>query len=473
MALPQLYREIVLTRSFPNNEKITTAGPFLPALNTLASGNVGPLVKRLVLRDDCDRLMDQERIWRLSNPKGRILPDYLDRLELPAGAAVERCTNLQSYTWDLATEIKPIVYLALGQLQHLQSLRICYWGCDAKQGHFEVPPLPRLRELTVEGYVPRICQHDFSAVLLHATGLEVLNWQFNPSEKRRIREMYVVKLFDQLRNARRKLRLKSFSLHGGGDEWNGNALREAIDVQSLTELSLIKSGSLSRWDEHDHAMLEFEFTGGPWLMLIGQKLCLKSIQYDRMNQGYVHLLGSITGLERMYLLNFLTCSQDDQMLRDMFLDVIATNHGATLRHLMLPAYWPLPTSWIAKLFRACPNITQLSLATECGTLEGISILVPFLRKLWAIRVCTPWGAEGGDPARAYDFIVEQHEDKMEEELAERFDFPELRYVGLGDPVWELGRIYEKDGMRKRRMKMIPEEDVEDHVEIWKMGNGMG
>jgi hypothetical protein len=69
--------------------------------------------------------------------------------------------------------------------------------------------------------------------------------------------------------------------------------------------------------------------------------------------------------------------------------------------------------------------------------------------------------------------VEQHEDKMEEELAERFDFPELRYVGLGDPVWELGRIYEKDGRRKRRMKMIPEEDVEDNVEIWKMGHGIG
>ena len=256
MALPQLYKEIILTRSFPSNEKLTTAGPFLPALNTLASGNVGPLVKNLVLRDDYYHLVAQYRIWRLSNPKCHTLLDYLDSLKLPAGAAVERCTNLQSYTWDLATVIKPIVYRALGQLQHLQSLRICYWGYDAKQGHFEVPPLPRLRELTVENYTPRMCQHDFSAVLLHATGLEVLNWHFDSSEKQRIREMYVVKLFDQLRKARRKLRLKSFRLQNGGDNWSGNALREAIDVQSLTELSLVESGSLSRWDEHDQATLE-------------------------------------------------------------------------------------------------------------------------------------------------------------------------------------------------------------------------
>jgi hypothetical protein len=73
-------------------------------------------------------------------------------------------------------------------------------------------------------------------------------------------------------------------------------------------------------------------------MLMGQKLCLKSIQYDRLDQGYVPLLGSIIGLERMYLLDSLSCVQHDQMLRDMFLDAIVTNHSATLRHLMLPAY---------------------------------------------------------------------------------------------------------------------------------------
>jgi hypothetical protein len=119
---------------------------------------------------------------------------------------------------------------------------------------------------------------------------------------------------------------------------------------------------------------------------------------------------------------------------------------------MLPAFWRLLTSWIAKLFRTCPNITQLSLATECETLQAMSILVPLLRKLWAIRVRFP---------TPYD-----HE-KMGKDLAENFDFPELRYIGLGKLVWELGEIYDKDGMRKRRMKKIEREDVKD-VEIWKM-----
>jgi hypothetical protein len=281
--------------------------------------------------------------------------------------------------------------------------------------------------------------------------------------------VYTIKLFDQLRKARRKLRLKTFRLHNSGDRWSGNALREAVDVQQLTELSFIERGSLAQLDKHDQAMLEF--TGGPWPMLIGPKLCLKSIQYNHLDWGYAHCLGSITGLERIYMLDFSpymepsllamgnTPSTEEQKLRDMFLDAIVTNHGATLRHLMLPHFWPLSTSWIAKLFRTCPNITQLSLRTKCKPLEAMSILVPFLRKLWAIRVCFPGS-------------VEPYENMN---LAEHFDFPELRYIALENEVgfgnerlWEFGGIYEKDGMRKRTMKRIWREDVKD-VEIWKMG----
>ena len=462
MALPQLYTEITLKRDFFSNQKLTTTSSFLKALNTLASGNVGLLVKKLVLQDDSH----QYSIWEFYRPK--CVLDYPALRKLPVGAAVERCTNLQSYTWDLVTVIRPSVYRALGQLQHLQSLRICYWVRDPEQRDsevLEVPPLPRLRELMVKNYFPRIHRHDFSAVLLHATRLEVLNWHFDILEELPTRGVYTIKLFDQLRKARRKLRLKSFRLCNGGDRWSGNALREAIDVQQLTELSFIELGNLARWDKHDQAGLEF--TGGPWLMLIGPKLCLKSIQYDRLDRGFAHCLGSITGLERMYMLDFSPYTEpslratpstgsvaaERQKLRDMFLDAIVTNHGATLRHLMLPRDWPLPTSWIAKLFRTCPNITQLSLATECKTLEAMRILVPLLRKLWAIRVRFP---------------TPDHHEKMAKDLAEHFDFPELRYIGLGKLVWELGGIYEKDGMRKRTMKRIGREDVEG-VEIWKMG----
>ena len=46
-------------------------------------------------------------------------------------------------------------------------------------------------------------------------------------------------------------------------------------------------------------------------------------------------------------------------------------------------------------------------------------------------------------------------------MAEHFDFPQLRYIGLRQLVWELGRIYEKDGMRKRKIKRISGEDVKN------------
>src|SRR5271156_1969799 len=397
MALPQLYKKITLTRSLFSIKELTTPRSFLTALNTLVSGNVGSLVKNLVLQDDYS-CMSVESMTRLFKPKYDTLLDYPPLLRLPAAAAVERCTNLQSFTWDLITVIKPIVYRALGQLQHLQSLRIRYWAYDAKQGHFEIPPLPKLRELTVENYLPPVYQHDFSVVLLHATRLEVLNLHFHNGPNCQTRAVYLVKFFDQLRKARRKLGLKSFSLRNAGSEWSGDALREAIDVQQLKELNFVRSGYLPRWDEHKQAKLKL--TRGPRLMLMGQRLCLKSIQYDGLNEEYAHFLGSITGLERMYLLE--SFAEESQKLRDVFFHAIATNHGATLRHLMLPAFWNLPTSWIAKLFRTCPNITQLSLAMKCEILEGMSILVPFLRKLWAIRV-REFTMVGGD--------VEHHENK--------------------------------------------------------------
>jgi hypothetical protein len=450
MALPQLYKEITLTRSLPSIRDLTTPRSFLTALNTLVSGNVGSLVKNLVLQDDYSFMLSRD-IAKLFEPKYDTLLDYPALLRLPAAAAVGRCTNLQSFTWDLVKVIKPIVYRALGQLQHLQSLRICYWGYDAGHSHFEVPALPRLRELTVENYLPPVYQHDFSAVLLHATRLEVLNLHFHKGPSSQTCGVYLVKLFDQLRKAKKKLRLKSFSLHSAGHKWSGEALREAIDVQQLKELNLVLSGRLPRWDETDQRRLEV--TRGLRLMLIGQKLCLKSIQYDGLDEAYAHFLGSIMGLERMYLLeSFAEKGEKGEKLRDIFFHAIATNHGATLRHLMLPAYWDLPTPWIAKLFRTCPNITQLSLVTECETLEAMSILVPLLRKLWAIRIRFP---------------TPEHHEEIGKDLAEHFDFPELRYIGLGKLVWELGGIYEKDGVRKRKMKRISREDVKD-VEIWKM-----
>src|SRR5271155_2791550 len=159
MALPQLYKEITLKRDFFSNEKLATTSSFLTALNTLTSGNVGPLVKNLVLQDDYRRY-NMWHFWR----RPKCVLDHPALCKLPVGAAVERCMNLQSYTWDLVTVIKPSVYRALGQLQHLQSLRICYWVYDQDHRHFEVlevPPLPKLRELTVENYM-QVYQHDFS-----------------------------------------------------------------------------------------------------------------------------------------------------------------------------------------------------------------------------------------------------------------------------------------------------------------------
>jgi hypothetical protein len=142
----------------------------------------------------------------------------------------------------------------------------------------------------------------------------VLNLHFHNGPNCQTRAVYLVKFFDQLRKARRKPGLKSFSLRNAGSEWSGDALREAIDVQQLKERNFVRSGYLPRWDEHKQAKLKL--TRGPRLMLMGQRLCLKSIQYDGLDEEYAHFLGSITGLERMYLLE--SFAEESQKLRDVF-----------------------------------------------------------------------------------------------------------------------------------------------------------
>jgi hypothetical protein len=79
MALPQLYKETTLTRSI---WALTTPRSFLTALNTLVNGNVGSLVKNLVLQDDCGFMASRD-IKRLFEPK------YDTLLRLPVAAAVE------------------------------------------------------------------------------------------------------------------------------------------------------------------------------------------------------------------------------------------------------------------------------------------------------------------------------------------------------------------------------------------------
>ena len=239
------------------------------------------------------------------------------------------------------------------------------------------------------------------------------------------------------------------------------------------------------------------------------------MRHDRLSKHFVQHLGKMHGLERLYLINprhipmmpnghtgpspqsaptpattpsdassnnvFNNRTVPKTSIRDACIDTIISNHGSTLKHLILPDRWPMSNAMVGRLFRNCPNITQLALAPEIASFSGMRMLLPFLKQIRAVRLLIP---TTGDIAQQQKFasLVEEEDDVHEEHIGRETaeDFPNLRYMGLGWKVWELGGHFEKvfkvkneDGVdeervsRTRRCKRVDRGVVRD-VEIWKM-----
>ena len=169
-----------------------------------------------------------------------------------------------------------------------------------------------------------------------------------------------------------------------------------------------------------------------------RKLKIKSMRMDTVSKRNSEFLGNFKGLERLYFVNVFDNSPDylnsprpgigpaaaaltppasdspavngttanspatasspaSQLnialsVRDSYLANITVNHGVTLRHLLLCSKWPLSTAMLARLVHSCPNLEQLALATEFSSMDSLGMLVPFLRKLVALRLLIPAGS---------------------------------------------------------------------------------
>lgn len=159
---------------------------------------------------------------------------------------------------------------------------------------------------------------------------------------------------------------------------------------------------------------------------------LKMLRVDKTTRAQAEFIGSIRGLERLYLVSNTSsnsnqlsavvptppksaapspkdpltngdtpptstssssnkCSPNSfsstrlQALKPTFLDAIIKNHGSTLRHLLLLPQWRLTADDISRIIRSCPNLEQLALGTEFENFKHLRLLVPFLSKLKVLR----------------------------------------------------------------------------------------
>jgi hypothetical protein len=370
--------------------------------------------------------------------------------------------------------------------------------------------MPHLRSLTITDIDPLCYPDDIAMALFASPKLDTVNLHWSP----RMRDagepsVHLYSYFRHNISAKKKLKLKQIGFYNlfalTSPEIDG--IIEFSDIQSLT---MLNSFGLDDQDGHHQPSLA-AFLDSSWARPPGNLIGLKSIRHDKMSKKFTNHLSDLYGLERIYLVNArhippsnghsapsdtspITASTPSSNLssettpstrtaasnatRDLCLDIIISNHGPTLKHLILPDRWLLPDKLVGRLFRACPNITQLALALEFKDgLWGLRMLLPFLKKIRAVRLLVPNSVQ--EYAKKFECMIGTEDGEQEEHIGRELtgdEFPNLKYVGMGWEVWEIGGTYEKvvvneDGEEEvvvsRRVRRVGRETVKD-VEIWKM-----
>lgn len=463
-----------------------------------------------------------------------------------------------AYRWDLDARIQPNVYSSLVRLSNLQSLWLKFPQTRTPHPISEIPPLPNLRSFTMTNFDPLCHPDDISTMLLHGDKLENVQMHFSPRMRDQGEPSVVLsQFFRKLIMAKKLLKITRMGVYNLLTPMDATACLNAIDTTVCQHFTALNSFGFDE-DNFSAASNATYFIDRTWLVPMDQvdKPKPKFLRVDQLHKRHALELQRAAGLEYLYLVNARhkpegvngcalstpnstdasphagsavgsasasasasgSCSGSrssrstptpSTSLRDLYMDNICNVCGPTLKHLILPSRWPLPQTTVARLIRSAPNLTQLSAALMCTDLSVTRMLIPFLTKLYAIRLLSPTqdGPEGRKMQCIFEKFVDtddhRHGEKLSEELAGtssdggKSEFPCLKYVGIGPKVWKVGGMIEEvvmvpcspresstgngtiwdaqsdgSGWReeikyKRRVTRIQEEDVKD-VEIWKM-----
>jgi len=515
MALPQLYRSLTLTSydkiryRGEQPEGIGSASPFTMGLNAIITRSYAGLVRSMTLRGEWKEheLEEHARVGRV--------PDSSMLLNIAARAAIDRMTNLESFHWELNTKMLDTVFLGLTQLPKLTSLTIRFPSSRHPQPTFVIPGMPHLRCLKVTDIDPLCYPDDIATLLWKSRKLRELKMHWSP--RMRDAQEPSVSLHDYFRkliSSKQPMMVKKMSfqnLYAFHTE-DFNFSFDPTTVEDVTFLSGVEGSSLVN-----------TFVESSWPTVPPHaKLRIKSVRMDVVSKRNAEFIGNFKSLERLYFVNVTSESSDSlnsprpggaessaltppvsehqvpgvpngtstnspitsaspasqltaiSSIRDVYLSHITANHGATLRHLLLPSKWPLSTGMIARLVHSCPNLEQLALATEFTSMDSLGLLIPFLRKLKALRLLIPPssvsqnGPAGaaikaslsaqGKPfesklmmeetlanAKSFAEVVDIDDsiltDMMSYDLANQQVYGNVKVIGMGWKAWELRDFY--------------------------------
>ncbi|KAL2865143.1 uncharacterized protein BJX67DRAFT_383137 [Aspergillus lucknowensis] len=505
MALPQLYRNLILTSydkiryRGDEPEGMGSASPFTMGLNAVITRPYAALVRSLTLRGDW-REQDLEEHARV----GRV-PDSSMMLNIAVRAAVDRMPDLETFRWELNTKMLETVYLGLAQLNKLTSLTIRFPSSRHPRPTIVIPAMLHLRFLKITDIDPLCYPDDISTLLWKARKLKELKMHWSP----RMRSMQEpsVMLHDYFRkciSSKQPLKIKKFGMANMYAR-HSEDFHLAFDLTTVEEVTMLNEVRL------DAGSLN-TFVDSTWPAIHKQTPRLKSMRLNVYNLRQSEFFASFVGLERLYLVgttnasdiinsprealppttltppasdhtastssDLITPTSADSpsnapslqaRIRDTTLNSIILNHAATLRHLLLPARWPLSSTLIARLVHASPQLEQLAFAAELSSMDTLGLLLPFLRNLEALRLLVPTVppvSPGSDDlcarpprnasqapsqiveelsARTLSEFVETDDELLQEKLGEALAdqqvFRRLKVIGFGRKGFLLGEFY--------------------------------
>ena len=507
MTLPKLHEHVSL-RSYPgvryvdgSPEGAGAASPFSMALNGLVTRNVAPLVRHFRLHGGWreHELQEHARMGRV--------PDASMMLNIVVRAAIDRMTKLESFTWQLDTKLLETAYQGLAARATLQSLTIRFPSSRLPRPSCTIPPIPSLRSLTVTHMDPLCHPDDISRLLLGSKRLAHLTMHWSPRMRDALEpSVNLQSYFGMCMAAGYVVPLESVALYNlyAINPLAFDLLFDRNRIRSLTALNTVGG-----------ANSDTSFADVSWERHTPRDLPnLKFVRVDKLSRWKAEFLDRTAGLEQLYIVSApvfaapagiaspgtaLLSPQSGNSpaeaalppsLSKLYIDVIAKNHGATLRHLLLSAQWALTQEELARLVRGCPNLEQVGFSLEKSGLDLLYLLLPFLKKIHAIRMldnpASDRSALLADVNAALDnpeFVANSSCDGWED------DNMSLKFVGITDDlVVEVGPLVPLDVDQApdssatpdptaprprpeqrftRGLKRIPREAVQ-HLEIWAM-----
>jgi len=403
-------------------------------------------------------------------------------------------TQLTCHRWELNTKPIRTVYQGLVNRPSLTSLTLQFPISRTPRQVTSIPPLPNLRSLSVIDLDPLCYNDDLAVLLLHAKRLEVLKMHWNPRMRLEAEaSTNLATYFGRCIQAGHRLAIRKFGMHNFYGANNLDIAR-AFDFETMREAHFLDVfGGVGGAPAN-------AFIDDTWRDLPDYNI--NKWKVHRSNELAFHhtkILSEFEGLEELYLINqhldHTGGKSSDEVaspvsesrtpsngrkspdsmpsnlanLGGEYINVITRNHGATLRKLLLPDRFRLSVSDLATLVRCCPNIEQLGLAIGENVGHMFGHLLPFLPKLFAVRV-----ADDEFMRRNLQSTGKQWMDFCDEIGRDIYLKKQdaLRWCGVGDQYLYVGDKVEvelEDGTKETRRELheVTCDDVK-HIEIWAM-----